>query len=184
MRIFIFALAVICAALIGLGSWFNHEQAASNMQAKKQTQASSDYYMKHATIYQLGDNGDLAYRMQIADSLHFPDDSVKLSDIRVHYLHGTKTYWGLHANKGRIPPGQEDLYLYDGVNIEHPRENGNLVKAKTAHAWVKPHENRIDTNAKVSASEPGHTITGDGAHIDLKTNTLKLLSNVHVTYTY
>src|SRR5690625_1351938 len=100
MRIFIFALAVICAALIGLGSWFNHEQAASNMQAKKQTQTSSDYYMKHATIYQLGDNGDLAYRMQIADSLHFPDDSVKLSDIRVHYLHGTKTYWGLHANKG------------------------------------------------------------------------------------
>lgn len=176
-------LAVICAALFGVGGWLGTIKHSSPKPGPVRTPENSDYYMQGATVYQLSKQGDLAYRMKVAQTLHFADDSARLSDIDVHYLEGTKTYWNLHADKGRVPAGQRDLYLYDGVIIHHPRENGNVVKVTTSHAWVRPKANRVDSDAHVTAIEPGQKVTGDGMRINLNTNKLNLLNNVHVTYT-
>lgn len=182
MKATITVLAVICAAVVGLGFWLNHRPPSSDEQNPTHTPANSNYYMEGATVYQLSKKGQLAYRMKVAKALHFPDDSVRLTDIHVHYLAGTTTYWNLYADKGLIPSGQRDLYLYDGVDIHHPLENGNPLKAKTSHAWVRPNDDRIESDAHVTAIEPARKITGDGMHINLNTNKLNLLDNAHVTY--
>lgn len=175
------ALAVVCIALFGLGSWLG--SGTQSGPEPVTTPENSDYYMKDATVLQLTQQGKLAYRMNVASTLHFPNDSARLSDIHVHYLQNTKTYWNLHAAKGRVPAGKRDLYLYDGVTIHHPRTNGDMLKIDTAHAWVRPQADRVDSDARVTAIEPGQKVTGDGMRINLDTNKLKLLDNVHVTYT-
>lgn len=176
-------LAIVCLILIGLGSWVGaHDQPASKP-GPVHTPGNSDYYMKGATVYQMSEQGPLAYRMKIAKTLHFPDASARLADIHVHYINNTKTYWNLHADKGHVPAGRHELYLYDGVIIHHPRDNGNMVKVTTPHAWVRPRADRVDSDAHVTSIEPGQKITGDGMRINLDTNKLNLLNNVHVTYT-
>ncbi|HET7315155.1 LPS export ABC transporter periplasmic protein LptC [Salinisphaera sp.] len=176
-------LAIACLVLIGLGVWIGSNRHTAAEPEPVRTPDNSDYYMQGATVYQMSPRGQLAYRMQVAQTLHFADGSARLSDIDVHYLEGTQTYWNLHADKGRVPAGQRDLYLYGGVIIHHPRKNGNMVKVTTPHAWVHPKANRIKSDAHVTAIEPGRKITGDGMRINLDTNKLNLLDNVHVTYT-
>jgi len=151
--------------------------------AQLSTPDNSNYYMDDATVYQLNKQGDLAYRLKAKRSLHFPDDSSRFTDIAVHYLSGTDTYWDLTADKGRIPAGKRDLYIYDGVTGDHPNDNGTVVHVTTDHAWVRPDADRIDSDAPVKAVQPGQTLEGNGLRINLKTNKLDILHDVHVIYT-
>jgi LPS export ABC transporter protein LptC len=184
MRVIIVALVIVCAVVLGARTWLHHRHTSAQPQTAVHTPMNSDYYMKGATVYQLSQQGQLAYRMKVAQSLHFPDDSVDLSDIHMHYLKNTPTYWNLHADKGRIPAGQGDLYLYDGVIVHYPQEDGNILQATTTHAWVRPDDHLVDSDAQVTTIEPGRKTTGLGMRINLNTNKLNLLHNVHVTYTH
>ncbi|RJS92245.1 LPS export ABC transporter periplasmic protein LptC [Salinisphaera sp. Q1T1-3] len=180
------ALVIVLGLLIGAGRWLAAHREASQRTADQTpvtTPENSDYYLKDATIYQLTPEGRLAYRAHSVEALHFPDDSARLSDIDVRYVKGTPTYWHLHANKGHVPADQpHSLYLYDGVTGRHPRDNGAMVRLETTHAWVYPDRNLIESDAHVKAFEPGQTVTGDGMRVNLETNKLNLLNNVHVTY--
>lgn len=176
------ALAVLATVLIGLRLYQAH-QASGAAGNTLSTPDNSDYYMTDATVYQMGKNGQLVYRMTAAQTLHFADDSARLEDIDVHYLAKTTTYWDVTAKRGRVPAGQHDIYLYGGVKARHPNPDGSMVHLTTDNAWVRPDANRIDSKAHVKAIEPGRTVEGDGLRVNLDTDKLNLLNNVHVTYT-
>lgn len=175
-------LAILCAGLFAAGHWLGRGHRTAGAGHGLHTPDNSNYYLDGATVYQLDADGGLSYRMTARQILHFTDDSAQLSDIHVHYLQGTQTYWNLQAPDGHVPAGQHAIYLYGGVVIHHPRVSGDMVVAHTSHAWVRPRQHRIDSNAPVTATEPGQKVTGDGMLIDLKANTLNLLHNVHVNY--
>lgn len=179
-RLTLFA-GITAALVVGAAVFYQHE-VVSDDQARLTTPDNSDYYMDDATMYQLDEKGRLAYRLTAARSLHFPNDSARFTDIHVHYLSGTDTYWNLAADKGRIPAGQRDIYLYDGVTGKHPNDNGNLIHVKTDHAWVRPDADRVDSDAAVKAVQPGQILEGRGMRINLKTNKLNILNDAHVTY--
>lgn len=173
----------IIAALVVSAALLYHQSVTSDDEARLATPDNSDYYMDDATVYQLDKQGRLAYRLTSARSLHFANDSARFTDIHVHYLSGTDTYWNLAADKGRIPAGQRDIYLYDGVTGKHPNDNGNLVHVTTDHAWVRPDADRVDSDAPAKAVQPGQVLEGRGMRINLKTNKLDILHDAHVTYT-
>ncbi|ROO37793.1 LPS export ABC transporter periplasmic protein LptC [Salinisphaera orenii] len=175
-------LLVIAAGVIAL-RWADSPDPGTPTAPRLSTPENSDYYMTDAVVHQMDPQGDLAYRMRLGQTLHFPDDSARLRDIDVHYLAGTKTYWDVTAARGRIPAGERDIYLYDGVEAVHPRPNGPVVRIETDNAWVRPDADRIDTRAHVTATQPGQRVEGDGMEVDLDTDKLRLLSNVQVTYT-
>lgn len=175
-------LLAISAVLLTLRA-FDQPNIGTPENPRLETPDNSDYYMTDAVVKQMDDNGNLVYRMNIGETLHFPDDSARLTDIDVHYLAGTSTYWDVTAAKGRVPPGKRDIYLYDGVHGRHPKPEGSVVTVETDNAWVRPDADRIDTQAHVTATEPGQRVEGDGMEVDLATDKLKLLNNVQVTYT-
>lgn len=175
-------LLVLIVVLIGAGRWLAVHRQAERAAGAMTTPQNSDYYLRQATLYQLAKDGSLAYRAHTRQALHFPDDSAHLDDVDVHYVNGTATAWDVHANQGRIPAGSHEIYLYDGVTGQHPFENGRVAHFSTDHAWVRPDDNRIDSDARVKATQPGQTLTGDGMQVNLKTHTLNLLHNVHATY--
>lgn len=173
--------AVIGAIALALVVWLQtHDESQRSQQVT--TPGNSDYYMTGAVIHQLSDAGELIYRMKIERILHYPDDSARLEDINLHYVKGTDTYWDLLASRGYIPPENKSLYLHEGVTIYHPRDNDNLLKAQTPYAWIYPEDKRIDTQAHVVSTEPGQRVDGDGMHINLDKNEIKLKQNVRVTY--
>lgn len=177
----IVSLAAVCVLVVGATFFYRSEVAKDA--PRLSTPDNSDYYMSDATVYQLNQQGALAYRLKARQSLHFPDDSARFTDIHVHYLSDIDTYWNLAAGKGRIPAGQRDLYIYDGVTGQHPTADGRMVRLKTDHAWIRPDADRIDSDAAVRATQPGQVLEGNGLRINLKTNKLNILNDVHVTYT-
>ncbi|MES1931979.1 hypothetical protein T35B1_05193 [Salinisphaera shabanensis T35B1] len=176
-------LLAVSAVLLGLRVVGLDRARTDTDKPHLSTPDNSDYYMSDAVVRQMDDTGQLAYRMTVAQSLHFPDESARLTDIDVHYLAGTKTYWDVTAQRGRVPAGERDIYLYDGVTGRHPRVDGNVVEITTDNAWVRPDTDRIDTQAHVTATQPGQRVEGDGMEVNLKTDKLRLLENVQVTYT-
>lgn len=176
------ALVTVAAIVLAMRSYDN-PRIGTPAQPRLATPDNSDYYMTDAVVHQMNSSGGLAYRMTLGQTLHFPDDSARLSDIDVHYISGTDTFWDVVAAKGRIPAGQRDIYLYDGVQGRQPRSGGSVIEVDTDNAWVRPDSDRIDTTAHVVAVEPGRRVEGDGMEVDLKTDKLRLLDNVQVTYT-
>lgn len=175
-------LLVVSAALLGLRA-FERPRIGTPAEPRLSTPDNSDYYMTDARVRQMDERGSLAYRMTVGETLHFPDESARLTDIDVHYISGTSAYWDVTAAQGRVPAGEHDIYLYGGVTGRHPRPQGPVVVIKTDNAWVRPDSDRIDTTAHVSAVQPGQRIEGDGMEVDLKSDKLRLLKNVQVTYT-
>jgi LPS export ABC transporter protein LptC len=173
-------LVIVCVLL--LGARIVYRQHNPPAQLRLTTPGHSNYYMNDAVAYQMDKQGHLAYRTRVAQTLHFPDGSTQLSNIGVHYVQGTKTYWDLTAAHGTVPPGQRIIYLEGGVSARHPRPDGPIVRVATDHAWVAPKAGRVGSNALVKAIEPGQMVTGDGIRVNLNTNKLRLLKNVHVTY--
>ncbi|GAB3679932.1 LPS export ABC transporter periplasmic protein LptC [Salinisphaera aquimarina] len=181
LRVLVVLLAV-SAVLLGL-RLFETPAIGTPGEPRLSTPDNSDYYLTDAVVKQMDKQGALAYRMTLGETLHFPDDSARLKDIDVHYLAGTKTYWDVTAKQGRVPAGERDIYLYGGVEGRHPKPDGPVVRINTDNAWVRPDSNRIDTQAHVTAVQPGQRVEGDGMEVDLKTDKLRLLKNVQVTYT-
>lgn len=145
--------------------------------------AGSDYYMRDATVYQMTENGQLAYRMHIDRVLHYPDGSARLRDIDGRYEAGTETWWALQAARGRVPSGSRDIFLDGGVVLRHPQPEGNTVVIRTDHAWVRTRKNVIAPDAHATAVSPSRIAEGDGLRVTLDHDQLKLLDNVHVRYT-
>ena len=177
------ALLVMLAVVVGLGRWLGqHRAARDNAQASVTTPDNSDYYLEDATLYQLDDTGQLAYRAHTVEALHFPNEAARLSDITVRYFHGQERPWHVTAKYGRVPAGARDLYLYDGIDAKHPQTDGDTLHVVTDHAWIRPDTDQIDTDAHVIARRPGEQIEGDGMRADLAADTVTLLNNVQARY--
>lgn len=181
-RIAVAALVVIAVGLLGWrvltleGGVYAPELAIT-------APAGSDYYMRDATIYQMQPNGQLEYRMHLAEILHYPDDSARLHDIDARYEGGTKTWWTLQAPRGFVPPGSRDIRLIGGVVLRHPRPEGHIVVIRTDYAWMRTQQNLIETEAHATATTPTRVVEGDGLRVWLDKDHMKLLDNVHVRYT-
>jgi len=181
LRVAIAGLLIIALGLVGwrlLGLNSTHTQSA----VVTNTPAGSDYYMRNAIIYQMNEQGRLAYRSTVAESLHYPDDSARLRTIHVHYITGTDSFWTLQAARGQVPAGSRDLHLSGGVTLHHPKPESKSVVIQTSNAWVRPQQDAIETQAHVTAHAPGKVVEADGLHIDLDNDEMDLRHNVQVHY--
>ena len=68
-------LVVVSAVLLGLRVVDTDGATTRKDAPRLSTPDNSDYYMSDAVVRQMDDTGQLAYRMTVAQSLHFPDES-------------------------------------------------------------------------------------------------------------
>lgn len=178
------AFTVLILVALGLIGWrvFAPDGVPARHANLTAAPAASDYYMRDATIYQMNRQGQLAYRIRLKKTLHYPDDSARLRHIRVHYNTGARSYWTLEAPRGRVPPGSHDLHLTGGVTLRHPKSEQGTIVIKTDNAWFRSGRNIIETEAHVTARAPGRLTQGDGLRIDLDNNRMVLLDNVQSRY--
>lgn len=178
------AIVMLVIAAVGLVGWRIMSPSGgigTGIDITVSAPAGSDYFMRNATIYQMSDSGQLDYRMQAAQILHYPDSSARLLDIDARYI-SNDSWWTLQAPRGLVPPGSRDIHLIGGVEVTHPQPDADTVVINTDHAWFRSEQNLIETDAHATATSPGRIAEGDGLRITLDNDHMKLLDNVHVRY--
>lgn len=185
MRAAMGLLLVVVIAVVAL----NYGNVSDRMLPRVDLPEDSDYYMRNAVVRQMSATGELEYRMDVAESLHYPDDTARLSNIDVHYLGGEEDpekpasgEWKLHADKGHIPATQEEIFLSDNVQATMKRKDGEDVRIDTDKVWVRSAQKLIETESPVTARSLGRTIRGTGMTVFLEEDRLKLHNDVRVSY--
>lgn len=144
--------------------------------------AGSDYYLIDAEIRQMNAAGQLQYRIRATESLHFPDDSVRLTELDVLHVGGDRGPWRLTAPKGAVPPHSRDIRLDGGVTLTSEQHTGTGIRLITDHAWVRPDADLIETDAPVQATAPGRRARATGMTVHLDSDRMRLHHDVRVTY--
>lgn len=180
-RTAIIALVIAAAGLVGWRIMAPAGGLGTGLDITVTAPEGSDYFMRGATIYQMTATGQLDYRMNIAEILHYPDSSARLDDIDARY-ESADSWWTLQAPRGLIPPNSRDIHLIGGVEVTHPQPDADTVIINTRHAWFRSQQNLIETDAHATATSPGRIAEGDGLRITLDNDHMKLLDNVHVRY--
>lgn len=175
-------LVIILLALIVVFGARLVDVRAPKEKALVSTPNDSDYYMLDAVIRQMDENGQLEYRMTSAETLHFPDESARLTDIHVNYKGESNNLWDLVAARGRIPAGERDILLHDGVELVRKHEGQERIKVNTQRAWVRPDQDQVDTDVAIRATAPGQSVSATGMTLYLKQNRVILNTDVQVIY--
>ena len=171
---------VLVALVIVLGARLVDRRPADA--APVRTPNDSDYYLLGASIEQMDTRGRPEYRMTVAESLHYPDRSARLTDIHVDYFGEAEHRWVLDAGRGRIPAGEKNILLHDSVEVIRDPEGKRPLRLRTRRAWVRPEQDQVDTDVTVQITAPGQQTTGRGMRIDLNSNRITLNHDVRVRY--
>lgn len=147
------------------------------------TPEGSDYYMLEATVTQFDKQGDVRYRLSSDKTLHFPDDAIRLIDIKVHYRSGELGDWVLTAAKGHIPPSSRDILLTGNVTLVRAPDSQTPLTVKTSHIWIRTQKGLAETNAVVRAHSQNRRIRGEGMTVQFDERILTLHHDVHVIFT-
>ena len=139
----------------------------------------ADYYLRNAQLSSMDENGQLLYRVNAANVLHYPDQSISLSEVEVSYLNGP---WTLTAATGHIPPGETSLELSGDVRMQGTLRSGEAVRLRTEDIRIRFAERLIDTQSTVQMNSDTVSATATGLQTDMAGQELKLLSEVQVRY--
>lgn len=179
IRAGIAAVLLAMAALLALRLYDPSRPAAPEAPAAP---GDSDYYLLDAEIRQMDAAGALQYRIETAESLHYPDDSVRLAELEVLHVGDKEGPWRLTAPQGRVPAGSRDIRLDGGVTLRQDLDDGRGLSLTMPHAWIRPEDDRIDTEANVEATAPGRWIRATGMVVRLDSSHLHLNRDVRVVY--
>ncbi len=171
-------LLLIPAILIGVATQVRQPPQAPR-QDIPEPPPEADYYLRDAQLSSMDEQGQLLYRVNAANVLHFPDQSVSLSRVEVSYLNGP---WTLTAISGHIPPGEESLQLSGDVHMRGTLRNGENVRLRTDNIRIHFAHRQIDTQSTVHMNSDTVTATATGLQTDMAGRELKLLSDVQVRY--
>lgn len=168
---------VLAAALFGTHTYFYGEE-----NTELSTPRNSRYYLTDPVVYQFDKQGRLTYKLTAERSLYLQNEAVEMRQPRMRHYGDTPGYWWFAARKGYIPPGHERIRLNRNVRaISHNTDKGK-TKVHTSRAWIHPDRNLVTSSRHVVARTPTQRITGNGMHLNLKTNQLRILNNAQVTY--
>lgn len=172
----------VLAALVLVGVTL-FEQQSEEKSIPVTTPEGSDFYMLDATVTQFNRQGRIRYRLTSEKSLHFPDESVRLTDIEVHYRSGELGDWVLTAAHGYVPPSSRDILLTGDVTLVRSPKEPHPLTIETSRAWIRPRAGVAETTAVVRARSSNRRVRGRGLTVEFDEKTLTLHHNVRVTIT-
>lgn len=146
------------------------------------TPEGSNYYLLDAQVRQFNAAGEPAYRIRAASSLHFPDESARLTDIRVDYPREVDRAWTLAADEGRIPAGSRDVRLSGDVTADYNGAGRRDWTITTPWLWIRAEQEQAETDAPIVGTAPGQRVSARGMRLRFDKESLTLRSDVDVRY--
>lgn len=179
------------AALAALTYWLD-AQVQTPGTGRDASRHTPDLFIKnfHATQF----NADGAPQQQLTAALaeHFPDDGlIKLEQPHIILQTPGQPRFTLTANHAQLSGDRQDLHLHGSVTAVRDappvssRQQGLPREPLTLHTeylHVRPDDNTVRTDRKVSVESPSSRIESIGMEFNRDTHIIKLHSNVQGTF--
>jgi LPS export ABC transporter protein LptC len=138
------------------------------------------YYLEDAIIIETQPDG--SPRMKLSARLiqqNARDDSIALQTVRVDYLAVKERHWLLTADHGYIPPTSQRIQFRGDVEIQEVGADNTTPRVTTERLELDMDKNIARTDSPVQIAFGPHTLTARGLWADLKSEKLRLESQVN-----
>ncbi|MDR2710444.1 MAG: LPS export ABC transporter periplasmic protein LptC [Burkholderiales bacterium] len=180
------------AALAALTYWLDAQVKVPSAGSDALTRHTPDLFINrfHATLF----NADGAPQQQLTAvyAEHFADDnSVTLEKPQITLQNPNQPRFTMVADRAQFSGDRRDLYLHGTVTAVRDAPTGDAkqeglpgepLTLHTEYLHVRPHDNFVNTDKKVSLESPSSRIESVGMELDGNTHIIKLYSDVQGTF--
>lgn len=171
---------LILISLILLGTWYTWLQLTRPINSNN-IGNQPDTYATKVIINHTDQSGNLYDQLKTPLSVHYPlDDSISLASPIFTLFLKNKESWQLSSHYGKLKKGKDLLQLWDNVKLEQKQGSANktvsTLTTSTLNIYLK--EKIAETSAPVVITRINQEIHAVGLHVNFKTKTIQLLSQV------
>ncbi len=180
---------VVLVFLVGLaaGSWWLANRGRdADAPATASRVGQPGYYLEGATLEQTDETGRIELRVHAASAVQDPATrNVQAETLRLDYFLDAPRTWTMTARSGTLPPDGRTVVLSGDVKLTGLTGSG----PGSPPAVVRTEHMKLDVDASVATTKDPvrivlgtHEVTARGLRADLKTDRLRLESNVNGRY--
>ncbi|MDR0769810.1 MAG: LPS export ABC transporter periplasmic protein LptC [Burkholderiales bacterium] len=180
------------AALAALTYWLNAQIQTPGGGRDATLRHTPDLFIKNFHATQFSADGAPQQQLSAVRAEHFPDDeSVVLEQPHIVLQTPGQPHFTLTASTAQLSGNRQDLHLRGNVVAVRDapsadaRQDGLPNEPLTLHTeylHVRPNDNTVRTDRKVSLESPSGRIESVGMDFDRNTRIIKLHSNVQGTF--
>ncbi|MCL2308714.1 MAG: LPS export ABC transporter periplasmic protein LptC [Proteobacteria bacterium] len=151
-----------------------------------------DLFIENFHATQFSADGAPQQQLTAVRAEHFPDnDSVELEQPQIILQSPGQPRFTLTADRAQISGDRQDLYLRGAVTAIRDAPSGDSrqeglpgesLTLHTEYLHVRPNDNTVQTDQKVSLVSPSSRIESVGMDLDRNTHIVRLHSNVQGTF--
>ncbi|NNF15363.1 MAG: LPS export ABC transporter periplasmic protein LptC [Gammaproteobacteria bacterium] len=170
--------------ILTLASWWILNPASRQGDSSQLQRLDAGYYLTNAAISDTDEAGVLVYSLRAERIEHNPrDNSVSLLALHLLYDQTDNEGWQIKASEGWMDGERAQMILRGKVQIVGKfDDDAPETTINTTRLIVNLKDNIARTNEPVQIGIAGGLLEADGLHADLKTQKIKLLSNVRGTF--
>ena len=176
--------AAILALLLGaiVSGWSAWRQRADDAPAAVASQRS-DYVLRDFELVSLDSLGKEAFTLRAPELARDPTDETIVLQTPLFLLPDRDGYyWDVRSKTGWVSAGNDELRLRGDVVARTDPASGREMRMASQELNVFPETDLATSDAAVTITQPGTTMTGTGLRADLASKRIKLSSNVRTRY--
>lgn len=176
--------AAIVALLLGaiVSGWSAWRQRADDAPVAAASQRS-DYVLRDFELVSLDKQGKEAFTLRAPELARDPGDETILLQTPLFLLPDRDGhYWDVRSKTGWVSADNDELRLRGDVVAKTDPESGREMRMASQELNVFPDTRVATSDAAVTITQPGTTMTGTGLRADLASKQVKLSSKVRTRY--
>jgi lipopolysaccharide export system protein LptC len=179
-RTLLLTAAGILVAAVAFRWWFPTERLPSPAIAMPETRLDYQLGQFEARVY--SESGALEFLLSGPALAHDPDTRVMALTRPEFRFEGSSLPWWGQADQGRFDRGMDTLDLIGGVEMWQDLPEGRLTVRSERLQHQRP-ARTISADVPVRLSRPGTELNAGGLMIQLDSETVELLNDVHIETT-
>lgn len=175
------ALIAVVAAIVLLGQT---DRATDEAMTEDSRTVNPGYSARDAVIIETGEDGRPRYRLQAETIRQQPNDlTVSLANMALEYVGDDGTLWNASADRGVVPQSGDRIDLAGDVLLTGVLDGAEVpARIETERLALDTRTEIATTDAPVTITWAGKRITSQGLTANLQSQTLRLESEVHGSY--
>ena len=173
-------VVVLLALLAGLSFWLQRAVTPVEIVRDGKLRHDPDAMAENFLVRQFDEKGRVKYRLTAPYMMHFPDDdsSELKSPTLIHYRPDAASLT-LSGKNARVTSKGQTVFLWDDVKAVRAATPARPeMVARMPDLTVQPDDGIAFTGSPVVITEDKSWVKGVGMHLDNKTSTFKLQSQV------
>lgn len=176
--------ALLLAGLAGLTYWLDQSVQPVGPARGSTSRDDPDFVVENFTATRMHLDGTPRYAVTARKMMHYPDDNSAVLDFpELTHYNPEKGAVTIRANQGVLSANGEDAYFSGDVRVRRAAHGDQQeLSLYTSFLHVIPEQDLAMTDREVTLTSGNSTARSIGLEFNNETRTLKLLSEVEVTY--